>query len=260
MASSADARAKGLRGGARGRREQFCISPRQSEPHTGTDVNVRSTAADIPFVRPSPATEETLIDHYEVLQLSPNATAEMVERVYRLLAKRYHPDNQTTGDPAVFLQVHESHEVLSDPQRRAEYDVRYDENRRLQWKIFNQDSASDGREQDRRVFHGILSLLYIARRRDPVSGGLGAINLERILGISQQELQFATWYMRQRNWIQTLDNGQMAITADGVDKLGSKDLDLPTDRLLPEASLGSQHSQDPSQHSQDHQPENQLSA
>jgi WD40 repeat protein len=37
------------------------------------------------------------------------------------------PDNQTTGDPAVFLQVHESHEVLSDPQRRAEYDVRYDE-------------------------------------------------------------------------------------------------------------------------------------
>ena len=63
-------------------------------------------------------------------------------------------------------------------------------------------------------------------------GGLGAINLERLLAISQQELEFALWYMRQRGWILTLDNGQIGITADGVDKLGSKDLDL-ADRPAP---------------------------
>jgi curved DNA-binding protein CbpA len=184
-------------------------------------------------------TDRPFVDHYEVLQLSPNANAETVERVYRLLAKRYHPDNQATGNPSIFAQVHESYDVLSDPDRRAEYDVRYDENRRLQWQIFDQGAAADGRESDRRVFHGILSLLYIARRRDPNAGGLGAINLERLLGISQQDLEFALWYMRQRGWIQVLDTGQLAITVDGIDKLGSRELSLPNDRLLPESSLSS---------------------
>jgi curved DNA-binding protein len=208
-------------------------------------VNVQLDAADRPTVRSTKATEGQPIDYYEVLQLSPNANAETLERVYRLLAKRYHPDNQTTGEPNVFVQIQQAYEVLSDPARRAAYDVQYDETRRLQWQIFDQGSAADGREQDRRVFHGILSLLYIARRRDPASGGLGAVNLERLLAISQQELEFALWYMRQRGWILTLDNGQIGITADGVDKLGSKDLDLPHDRLLPESTLVTQNDHEP---------------
>jgi curved DNA-binding protein len=36
-------------------------------------------------------------DFYEDLQVSPNADQETIERVYRLLAKRYHPDNSGTG-------------------------------------------------------------------------------------------------------------------------------------------------------------------
>ena len=181
--------------------------------------------------------QRPFVDYYEVLQLSPNATIETVERVYRLLAKRYHPDNQSSGDAGTFAQVHEAFQVLSDPEARAAYDVKYDENRSLQWRIFDQESAADGRQQDRRVFHGILSLLYIARRRDPQSGGLGAINLERLLGISQQDLEFALWYMRQRGWVEVLDTGQLAITVEGVDKLAGKELAVPSDRLLAESSL-----------------------
>ena len=181
--------------------------------------------------------QRPFVDYYEVLQLSPNATAETVERVYRLLAKRYHPDNQSSGDAATFAHVHEAFQVLSDPEARAAYDVKYDENRSLQWRIFDQESASDGRQQDRRVFHGILSLLYIARRRDPHAGGLGAISLERLLGISQQDLEFALWYMRQRGWVEVLDTGQLAITVEGVDKLAGKELAVPADRLLAESSL-----------------------
>ena len=60
----------------------------------------------------------------------------------------------------------------------------------------------------------------------------------RLLGISQQELEFSLWYMRQRSWITVLDTGQYAITVDGIDKLGSKELSLPSDRLLPSSSLG----------------------
>ena len=57
----------------------------------------------------------TFVDHYETLQLSPNATADTIERVYRILAKRYHPDNRDTGDSKQFAEVHRSYELLSNP-------------------------------------------------------------------------------------------------------------------------------------------------
>lgn len=182
-------------------------------------------------------TQRPFVDHYEALQLSQNANVETVERVYRLLAKRYHPDNQDTGDAEKFAAVQSAYEVLSSPERRAQYDVTYDQHRSLQWKIFDQSSATEGREGDQRLFHAILSLLYVARRRDVVQGGLGIVSLERMLGVPTQHLEFPVWYLKQRGWIEKLDNGQLAITVDGVDKLANKELDIPTDRLLPESSL-----------------------
>jgi curved DNA-binding protein len=180
--------------------------------------------------------ESRFVDHYEVLQLSPNATAETVERVYRILAKRYHPDNQETGDAAQFQAIHTAYELLANPESRASYDVKYDENRAIAWKIFKQDGADEGRSDDRRLFHGILSLLYIARRRDPSHGGLGPVTLETMLGCPRQHLEFPLWYLRQRGYIERLDSGYIAITVDGVDKLGSDDLSLPANRLLPASS------------------------
>jgi hypothetical protein len=126
---------------------------------------------------------------------------------------------------------------LSDAVRRAAYDVKYDENRALTWKIFKQESADDHRAQDRRLFHGILSLLYIARRRDPQNGGLGGVSMEKMLGCPQEHLDFPLWYLKQRGFIERLESGYFAITADGVDKLGQDDLLLPPNRLLSESSL-----------------------
>ena len=181
--------------------------------------------------------ERPFVDYYETLQLSPNATGETVERVYRLLAKRYHPDNLTTGDASKFSEVHEAFSTLSDAVARAAYDVKYEEQRALQWKIFDQSSAKDGREDDRRLFQGILSLLYVARRRDPKQGGLGVIMLERMLGCHESHLAFPLWYLKQHGWIEIMDNGQLAITVTGVDKLSTMELSLPKDRLLPESTL-----------------------
>lgn len=174
------------------------------------------------------------------MQLSPNATPDTIERVFRILAKRYHPDNQLTGDPTAFTGVVEAHRVLSDPDRRATYDVTYDENRGQQWKIFDQASASDGRDEDRRIFHGILSLLYVARRRNPRNGGLGPIQIERMLGVPEQHLEFPMWYLKQHGWIEILDTGQVAITVQGIDKLGSRELSLPDNRLLGPSSEAGQ--------------------
>lgn len=180
------------------------------------------------------------VDYYEVLQLSQTANADTVERVYRLLAKRYHPDNKDTGDVDKFTAVRQAFEVLSDPTLRAEYDVKYDDNRSMMWKIFDQTSAADARESDRRIFHGILSLLYVARRRQPEDGGLGIMHLEKMLGCPQQHLDFPLWYLRQRGLVQILPTGQLGITVDGIDKLSERELELPADRLIAESSLVSQ--------------------
>jgi len=167
--------------------------------------------------------------------LSPNASGDTIERVYRILAKRYHPDNVDTGDAQMFAQLREAFDVLSSTESRAKYDVRHEQNRSMTWKVFAQDTAGDGRDNDRRLLHGILSVLYIARRRDPLNGGLGTVTLEKILGCPAQHLEFPLWYLKERGWMQRLDNGMFAITADGVDKLDSDPM-LPANRLLTSAT------------------------
>ena len=48
------------------------------------------------------------VDYYEVLQISPNADADTVQRVFRMLAQRFHPDNTETGNADRFRSLHEA--------------------------------------------------------------------------------------------------------------------------------------------------------
>ena len=59
------------------------------------------------------------IDYYEDLQVSPNADMETIERIYRLFAKRYHPDNSISGDAEKFNVIAEAYRLLSDPEKRG---------------------------------------------------------------------------------------------------------------------------------------------
>jgi hypothetical protein len=181
--------------------------------------------------------ETPWVDHYETLQLSACADAVTVERVYRLLAKRYHPDNDRSGDAERFYQVREAYETLSDPEKRAAYDATYEADRSRVWELFRQDSAGADRDDDQRLFHGILSLLYIARRRDPTGGGMAPMHLERLLDVDREHLNFPLWYLKERGHIETLENGLIAISVEGIDKLGSGELSLPAHRLLAEHSV-----------------------
>lgn len=184
------------------------------------------------------------VDHYETLQLSASADPETVERVYRLLAKRFHPDNDASGDVDRFKQVRAAYEALSDPDTRAAYDAKYETERSRQWKIFKQESADADRDDDQRLFHGILSLLYIARRRDPSKGGMAPLHLERLLGVAREHLEFPLWYLKKRDYVEIMESGLIAITVDGIDKLGSGELSLPADRLITEHSVGSVRRED----------------
>jgi curved DNA-binding protein CbpA len=176
-------------------------------------------------------------DYYEVLQLSPNADNDTISRVYRILVKRYHPDNRDTGDDGKFNDIVQAYRVLSDPEKRAAYDVKYDENRATVMKIFEEASTPDTFQDDRRIFEGVLSLLYIARRRDPEHGGMGIIQLERLLGCPAEHLEFHIWYLAEKNWIARQNNGQFAITVSGIDRMIEDNaLLLRRDRMIGQGS------------------------
>jgi curved DNA-binding protein CbpA len=176
--------------------------------------------------------QNNLIDYYEDLQVSSNADIETIERVFRLLAKRYHPDNNGTGNAEKFTRIKEAYNVLSDPEKRAAFDVKYEKERTRQFKNLSEASCSEGFETDQRIRHLILSILYVEIRKDPSHPGVGLWHLEKLIGWPEKILEFHTWYLKEKGWIKPTDTGGYAITANGVDVVEENELTLGKDRLI----------------------------
>src|SRR5215207_8932855 len=105
-------------------------------------------------------------DYYETLQVSPNADAETIQRVFRLLAQRFHPDNQDTGNASRFRGLHDAYIVLNDPEQRARYDVRHEAIRQERWKFAAMGSAdTTDVETEQQLRCTLLEILYARRHR-----------------------------------------------------------------------------------------------
>ena len=176
--------------------------------------------------------QNSLIDYYEDLQVSSNADLETIERVYRLLAKRYHPDNNGSGNAQKFSIITTAYRELSDPEKRAAFDVKYEKERTRQFKDLSEAFCSEGFEADQRIRHLILSILYVEIRKDPSHPGIGLWQLEKFVGWPEKILEFHTWYLKEKGWIKFTDTGGYAITASGVDVVEENELTLGKDRLI----------------------------
>src|SRR5258708_9562792 len=102
---------------------------------------------------------EAVTDYYEVLQVNPKADPETIHRVYRILAQRFHPDNGGTGRSEMFRGILEAYKVLSDPERRASYDVNFHLSRQLRWRVFSSEEAGSGQTAQKTRRRGVLGVV-----------------------------------------------------------------------------------------------------
>ena len=164
--------------------------------------------------------DEKAQDYYEVLQVSASAELETIHRVYRLLAQRFHPDNNETGNPARFRLISEAYSVLSNPEERARYDVLHEQQKHERWRLVSTGGDADNDfDMEQRVRLTVLEVLYTKRRMEPREPAVYILDLEGMIGRPREHLEFTIWYLVQKRFIERGDNSRLLITAEGVDHL-----------------------------------------
>jgi curved DNA-binding protein CbpA len=157
------------------------------------------------------------IDYYETLQISPNADADTVQRVFRMLAQRFHPDNTETGNADRFRELHEAYSVLSVPDKRAQYDVHHQALRQERWRFAASVKTNDDFELEQQVRATILEILYARRRAEPGNPSFAPYDLIQLTGQPREHLDFTFWYLIQKKLVTRDDQSRLTITVDGVD-------------------------------------------
>jgi curved DNA-binding protein len=166
-------------------------------------------------------------DYYEFLQISPNAEPDTISRVYRYLAARLHPDNPKTGDAERFFLLKQAYDVLSNPQRRADYDTARSKKNNDVVPLSTTVDFMDSMEGELNRRLAILALLYIQRRSRPYTPEVSLMEVETRMGFPRDYLEFTAWYLRNKGYITRSDNSDFSLTAEGVDFVESQRANIP---------------------------------
>jgi curved DNA-binding protein len=86
--------------------------------------------------------ENSARDYYAILGVSRDADPDVIRAAFRALAKKYHPDVNSTVSSARFRDLNEAHSVLADPAKRAAYDS-------LFWSAEPQVASAPERENEK---------------------------------------------------------------------------------------------------------------
>ena len=202
--------------------------------------------------------QTTFVDYYAQLGCAPDVSEQAIDSVMVNLAKQL-KESATPPDPTVIASIKTAYEVLKNPSSRAEYDQEYQRHQQQQAAQqpssldvveglvdeLQEDSAgasiaevgipeiegtqegnevealvdSADFENDAENRYQLLLLFYEKRRADMKAPGIGAGGLTEEVPYPNNVLEFHLWYFRERGWIERLEGGQLAITAEGVDKI-----------------------------------------
>ncbi|HUX27733.1 MAG TPA: J domain-containing protein [Terracidiphilus sp.] len=183
-------------------------------------------------------------DYYEFLQISPNADHETIHRVYHFLAARLHPDNPKSGDAEKFGMLKNAYDILSDPTRRAKYDMAREKDAPQFVPLSTAVDFMDQMEGELNRRLALLALLYFRRRSNPWAPEVPLADVERRMGFPRDYLDFTTWYLERKNYIHRADNSDFTLTAQGVDFVETQRSQIPVLNKLLTASAGPTASED----------------
>lgn len=155
-----------------------------------------------------------------MLGVDPRADSATIKAAYETIAKKYHPDNLETGDAEKLEAVSIAFEVLSDPTLRASFDklkgITAEEDQR-----FTGGDLFEALKKSADLRGTILCILYDRRRIKPFSPGISLRQVESMLHVTNDGLNFALWYLKQRSLVISDDKSNLQITVEGMDFLES---------------------------------------
>ncbi len=163
----------------------------------------------------------TAQNHYDVLEVSRNASQEAIEKMFRHLATKHHPD--AGGDAQTFNRLVEAFEVLRNDDNRSAYDAELiSETQEISRLVENSKQAGP----DAAIRHELLCLFYARRREQGSSPALGEVAIQKTLNQPEHVIEFHLWYFKEKGWIARWENGGYTITAEGVDQIDATELRL----------------------------------
>jgi curved DNA-binding protein CbpA len=169
-------------------------------------------------------------DHYEVLGVDHKAGSDAIQAAYARLADKYNPKTGAVPDAEKSEAISLAFEVLSDPQLRGDFDKLKGIGQEDKPK-FSGLQFFEAYRRDAHLRVGLLCVLYDRRRTKPFTPSLSMRHLEAIFSATTQELNFALWYLKQRDLVMADDKSSLQITVDGMDYLeanpASPELVLP---------------------------------
>src|SRR5260370_1658141 len=161
--------------------------------------------------------DEPFIDFYELMQISPNAEPETIQRVYRMLATRFHPDNPKTGNAERFVKLGKAYRILSSTEMGAAYDLRWQLRNSQPISVFELSEFAAGIDGEANRRMGILCLLYNRRRSNPDAPGMSILEFENVMAFPREHLMFSLWYLKDADLIRQDESSNFVVTSQGVD-------------------------------------------
>lgn len=132
-------------------------------------------------------------DLYAILGVPRDATSDDIKRAYRRLAMQHHPDRG--GDQNLFQEIQQAYEVLSDPNRRAQYDRPPQQNININWggqgfqdifDVFRRQGFDFGGQTQRR---GHVRLDLWISLEDAARGGSRTVSIGTNAGVNAVNIE-----------------------------------------------------------------------
>lgn len=184
---------------------------------------------------------EPFVNYYKILQVDPNCNARTLEAAYHYLAKMFHPDHSDTEEVTRFNEVIEAYKAIRKPDDRAKYDLLYANATGFDFSSKNEEYVEEkSAASDADVHNKILLSLYKKRRENAQDAGIGRYFVQEMLNCSDEHFEFHLWYLKAKGFIETTEQGTLAITIEGVDHVISMSRTTIREKLLIAQSSGSQ--------------------